>query len=132
MKVKKHPNNKNLLKYYINYKYKFTTILRNTKINIFKTKLKNVASSPKLTWKLIKGITNTDVNASNEIKSLLINNNVINTLDEPHAVSNFFINFFTEIGKNILENNTNFNNNEFKENISDLSFDNIFSSIITE
>jgi len=94
MKVKKHPNNTNLLKYYINYKNKFTNILRLTKINFFKTKFKNVASSPKLTWKLIKEITNTEVNSSNEIKSILIDNKVINALDEPHAISNFFNSFF--------------------------------------
>lgn len=132
MKVKKNPNNTKLLKYYINYKNNFTNILRLTKIKFFKTKFKNVILSPKLTWKLIKEITNTEVNSWKEIKSILINNRVINALDKPHAVSSFFNIFFTEIGKNTLENNTNFKNNELKDNISDLSFDDIFSSTITE
>lgn len=132
MKVKKHPNNTKLLKYYINYKNNFTNILRLTKKKNFKTKFKNIILSPKLTWKWIKEIINTEVNSWKEIKSILINNRVINALDEPHAVSNLFNIFFTEIGKNTLENNTNFKNNELKDNISDLSFVDIFSSTITE
>jgi len=40
MIVKKHPNNTNFLKYYINYKNKCTNILRLTKINFFKKNLK--------------------------------------------------------------------------------------------
>lgn len=82
-----------------------------------------------MTWKLIKEITNTEVSSSNEIKFILIDNKFINALDEPHAVSNFFNNFYTEIGKNASENNTNFKNNDLKDNISDLSFNDIFSLI---
>lgn len=36
------------------------------------------------------------------------------------------------MGKNILENNTNFNNNEHKDNINFLSLDDIFNTTITE
>lgn len=49
-----------------------------------------------------------------------------------YTVSNVFNSFFTEIEKNTLENNTNFKNNELNDNINGLSFDDTFSSTITE
>jgi len=49
IKTKKHPNNKTLYLYYINYKNNFTKILRLAKINFYKNKFNRVASNPKLT-----------------------------------------------------------------------------------
>lgn len=77
MKVKKHSNNLKLLAYYTKYENKYTNIyiiLRITKFIFFISKLNSVASSPKLTCKLIKEITNTKVNEFTEMKSVLIDN----------------------------------------------------------
>ncbi|VVC30393.1 Hypothetical protein CINCED_3A022256 [Cinara cedri] len=112
--------------------YKITTsniekMLRFTKINLFKTTFNKVPSSPKLTWKLVREIN--EVNPPKEMKSVLVDNKVVGEL---HAVSNYFDLFFMGLGKNTLENNTKINNNAPKENISDLSFDDIFNVKITE
>jgi len=79
-----HPNNKSLVSYYTEYKNNFSTILRRAKINFYLTKLSSVASNPKLTWKLTKEVTGTEIQNSNEIKSIIINNKAINTLDEQY------------------------------------------------
>jgi len=91
LKVKMHPNNKLLVSFYTKYKNNFTIILRKANINFYQQTFSTVASNPKLTWKLIKEVTDTEIHNSNEIKTILINNKAINTSDEPYKVSQLMI-----------------------------------------
>jgi len=68
LKVKMHPNNKSLMSYCTKYKNNFTIILRRAKTNFYQKKFSAVASNPKKTWKLIKEVTYTVIQNSNDIK----------------------------------------------------------------
>jgi len=67
LKVKKHPDNIRLAMYYNKYKNKLTFIIRAAKIN-YKNKFKEVSSSPKLTWKVIKEVLDKNNNKNDDIK----------------------------------------------------------------
>lgn len=110
LKTKKHQNNKTLYSYYLNYKNNFTKILRLTKTNFYKNKFNSIASNPKLTWILIKVITNTNNAHLKEISSISVNNNIIYAKNEPYKVSNIFNTFFIEIGQKIAEKNIKHDN----------------------
>lgn len=107
LKVKTHPNNKSLAYFYTKYKNNFTIISRRAKINFYQQKFSTVASNPKITWKLIKEVTHTEIHNLNEIKTILINNKAINTSDESYKVSQFFNDFFIQVG---YHKTTNCNN----------------------
>lgn len=118
--------------YYINYRNTFTKILRATKINFYKNKLNSVSSNPKLMWNLIKEITNTVKNSTKVIKSIKINNKIVDASTEPKKVANLFNDFFVDIGITLSKNIIQQNNNQ-KENIyNDMTFDDIFSKDISE
>ncbi|KAF0711369.1 myb-like protein D [Aphis craccivora] len=132
LKVKMHANNKSLVSYYIKYKNNFTTILRRAKINFYQTKFSAVASNPKLTWKVIKEVTDTEIKNSNEIKTIIINNKVINTLDEPYKVTQFFNDFFIQVGNQKTNNCNNHTNTEDITEQQNYSFDTAFKEQINE
>jgi len=92
-KVKKHPLNHKLRNHYIKYKNNFTTVLRMAKKNFYESKFIEVSDSPKFTWKLINDIISTKNKNDVEIKSILVNNEIITTSKDPVRVSNIFIKF---------------------------------------
>jgi len=132
LKVKMHPNNKSLVSYYTKYKNNFTIILRRAKTNFYQTKFSTVAFNPKLTWKLIKEVTDTEIQNSNEIKTIIINNKAINTLDEPYKVTQYFNDFFIQVGNQKTNNCNNHINTEDITELQNYSFDTAFKEQINE
>ncbi|KAF0711659.1 Uncharacterized protein FWK35_00033409, partial [Aphis craccivora] len=100
-KVKKHPENTNLLSYYKIYRNKLACLIKAAKIKLYKDKFFKVAGSPKLTWNLINKLTGAK-NVNNNAGNLIyINNNgqCINVQKDPVTTANIFNNFFINIGK---------------------------------
>jgi len=101
MKCKKNPNNAKLVSHYKKYKNTFTKLLRLAKIKFYENKLREVSSSPKLTWKLINEISGDNTKNKDKIKSILVNNNLLNIDENPKEAANEFNNYFTNVGENL-------------------------------
>lgn len=125
-KVLKHPNNHKL--HYIIYRNQFSKIIRLAKNKHYINEFKEVSYSPKLTFKLINNVANTNCKIKNdeEIHSILFDNESINTSVNPIKVSNIFNKYFTTIGSNLggLINKPNFH---FDEPNTIESFDTFFN-----
>lgn len=91
-----------------------------------------MASNPKLTWKVIKEVTDTEIKNSNEIKTIIINNKAINTLDEPYKVTQFFNDFFIQVRNQKTNNCNNHTNTEDITEQQNYSFDTAFKEQINE
>jgi len=103
MKCKKNPNNAKLILHYKKYKNTFTKLLRLAKIKFYENKLREVSSSPKLTWNLINEISGDNTKNKDTIKSVLVNNNLLNIDDNPKEAANEFNNYFTNVGENLVK-----------------------------
>lgn len=73
IKMKKHPLNKSLIKYYKSYRNKLNSLIRLAKINFYKSKFSSASNNPKSTWKLINEITGKKLKNKETIKRLKIN-----------------------------------------------------------
>lgn len=71
----------------------FTTSMPKAVLNF------KVSDSPKCTWKLINDITSTNKKNDVEIKSIMVNNKIISTPEDPIRVLNIFNEFFVTVGK---------------------------------
>lgn len=128
MKCKKNPNNVSLASYYKKYKNTFTKLLKVAKIKFYEDKFSKVSYNPKLTWKLINEITGSNPKNNDKIKTVIMNDKILNIDDNPKEVSNVFNNYFTDVGKNLAKNFNKTHNlvlNKSNDNIL-CSFDKIF------
>jgi len=109
------------------YKNTFKKLLRLVKIKFYGEKFRKVSYNPKLTSQLINEITGSNPK-NNKIKTVIVNDKILNIDDNSKEVSNVFNNYFTDVGKNLA---TNFNEtlnlvlNKSNNNIL-CSFDKIF------
>ncbi|XP_060867472.1 uncharacterized protein LOC132942833 [Metopolophium dirhodum] len=101
--MQKNPNNAKLISHYKKYKNTFTKLLRLAKIKFYENKLREVSSSPKLTWKLINEISGDNTKNKDTMKSIIVNNNLLNIDDNPKEAANEFNNYFTNVGENLAK-----------------------------
>lgn len=87
--------------------------------------------NPKLTWNLVNEITGNNSKNNDTIKTILVDNKLLNIENNLKEASNVFNDYFTDVGKNLAKNFKNCNKrsnlvfNIHDNNIS-CSFDKIF------
>jgi len=77
--------------------------LRLAKIKFYEEKFRKVLYNPKLTWKLINKITGSNPKNNDKIKTVIVNDIILNVDDNPKEVSNMFNNYFSNVGKNLAK-----------------------------
>lgn len=92
-KVKKHPNNETLLKYYKTFCNKLRTKIREQKDYYYSKLFENCNRDSKATWKVLNEVTGQNVRKPTEI-TLAINGSLSS---KPEAVSNELNNYFLSI-----------------------------------
>jgi len=105
MKLKRHPLNNALVKYYTFYRNKLNTLIRETKINFYKNKFNSVSHNPKATWKIINEVIGNKAINKDTIKYLAIGNRIIYVNNEPIEACNAFNEYFTTIGSQLSSGN---------------------------
>lgn len=98
-KLKKYPNNAALKANYINYKKALDKLIKKRKEDFYKSCINKTKNNSKDLWNTVNLITNnsnTPITTINKIKTELGD-----TTQDPLTIANEFVNFFTDIGKNL-------------------------------
>jgi len=100
------------------------------KKNFYESKFIEVFDSLKFTWKLINNITSIKNKNDVEIKSIIVNNEIITTSEDSVRVSNIFNKFFTSISSH-LKIKIKQPSTHFVEPYTSESFDMVFNETIS-
>lgn len=101
MKIKRHPSNNALIKYYKTYRNKLNTLIKETKIHFYKNKFNSVSHNPKATWKLINEVVGNKAINKDNIQCLKIDNKIIDVNNELIKAYNVFNEYFNTIGSQL-------------------------------
>lgn len=89
--IQKMSNFRHIIK---KYKNTFTKLLKLAKNRIYENKFKKVSYNPKLTWKLVDEITSDNSKNNDTIKTILVNDKMLNIKDNLLEAPNVFNNYF--------------------------------------
>jgi len=89
-------------------------LIKEAKINFYRSKFNTLSYNPKATWKLIKKITNNFSINKDNIEYLKIDDKIVNVQNEPILACNAFNDLFSTIGLKLSKKFNNIENTEIQ------------------
>lgn len=128
-KLKKRRNHdpielKNLKEKHKMYRNLLNKLIYKTKLSYYKNKINSSSGCPKKLWATINEITERKNTPSSTVCEISINGTVHKTIDDPKKTADAFVNYFTNVGKNLANDIKINNRHNLNTNQSDKTFNN--------
>jgi Reverse transcriptase (RNA-dependent DNA polymerase) len=87
------------------YRNKLNNLIKKVKNNYYKDKITQAEGDTKKVWDIINEVTN-KIKPKNEIRNIQINNKLMNINESSNQIADSFVDFFSDIGKNMANDIT--------------------------